>query len=123
MQDSERNVIRGRLEQRLAQLTRRAGKIGTDLRRPQNPDSEERATETENDEVLESLVIGQQQDGDVRVVLFVRLRDSLYSVSLCGSVNARTATFSMSVIECFSPMNSQKLASIYQKSLLIPGHF
>ena len=55
MQDSERNAIRGRLEERLAQLTRRAGQIGTDLRRPQNPDWEERATEIENDEVLESL--------------------------------------------------------------------
>ena len=29
------------------------------------------------DEVLESIVIGQQQDGDVRVVLFVRLRDGV----------------------------------------------
>ena len=55
MQDSEQHAIRGRLEQRLALLTRRAGKIGTDLRRPQNPDWEERATEIENDEVLESL--------------------------------------------------------------------
>jgi len=29
------------------------------------------------DEVMESLVIGQQWDNDVRVVLFVRLRDEL----------------------------------------------
>ncbi len=29
------------------------------------------------DEILESLVIGQQRDGDVRVVLFVKLRESL----------------------------------------------
>ena len=46
---------RNQLEQRLAQLTRRAGKIGSDLRRAPSPDSEERATELENEEVLQRL--------------------------------------------------------------------
>lgn len=55
MKDERLAAIRRRLEERLALLTVRAGKIESDLRKPQNPDWEERATEIENDEVLESL--------------------------------------------------------------------
>ena len=55
MQDTELDVVRERLQQRLDELTRRAGKIEADLRQPLNPDSEDRVTERENDEVLQSL--------------------------------------------------------------------
>jgi len=42
------------------------------------------------EEVVESLVIGQRQDGDVRVVLFVRLRDDLVlDDDLRGRIKAR----------------------------------
>ena len=52
---SQHDALRESLEQRLATLTRRAGKIEADLRKPQNPDWQERAVEIENDEVLEGL--------------------------------------------------------------------
>ena len=52
---TELDVVRERLQQRLDGLTKRAGKIETDLRQPLNPDSEARVTERENDEVLQSL--------------------------------------------------------------------
>lgn len=48
-------AIRARLEERLRQLSLRADRIEADLRRPQDRDWEERAIETENDEVLEKL--------------------------------------------------------------------
>jgi DnaK suppressor protein len=47
--------IRRRLEQRLEKLRRRTAKIQADLRRPGNPDWTERATERENEDVLERL--------------------------------------------------------------------
>ena len=49
------DVVRTQLQERLDQLTRRVGKIGADLRKPQNRDWQERAVEIENDEVLEGL--------------------------------------------------------------------
>ena len=55
MKDDGLAAIRNRLEERLALLTVRAGKIESDLRKPQNRDWEERSTEIEDDEVLESL--------------------------------------------------------------------
>lgn len=44
-----------RLEERLAHLAGLLDKIEHDLDSPQNPDFEERATERENDEVLEEI--------------------------------------------------------------------
>lgn len=55
MKEIELAAMRDRLQSRLSQLTKRAGKIESDLRKPQNPDWVERATELENDEVLETL--------------------------------------------------------------------
>lgn len=55
MRHTELDVLRERLQQRLDELTKRAERIENDLRQPRNPDSEDRATERENDEVLESL--------------------------------------------------------------------
>jgi RNA polymerase-binding transcription factor DksA len=47
--------VRRQLEDRLAVLLRRAGAIEVDLQRPHDLDWQERATEVENDEVLEGL--------------------------------------------------------------------
>ncbi len=55
MKSAELAATRDQLQQRLSRLTKRAGKIESNLRKPQNPDWEERATEVENDEVLETL--------------------------------------------------------------------
>ena len=47
--------IREELIAKAAQLRERVSKVQRDLRQPGNPDWKERATEVENDEVLESL--------------------------------------------------------------------
>lgn len=52
---SEFSEIRSQLEERLAMLKRRVSKIEGELRQPGDPDSQEKATEAENDEVLERL--------------------------------------------------------------------
>lgn len=48
-------AIRGDLEQRLGVLLTRVERIAGDLRRPGDRDWQERATELENDDVLEEL--------------------------------------------------------------------
>src|SRR5207344_1897712 len=52
---STRDAVRTQLEGRLANLLRRVGKIEGDLTQAHDRDSQERATEVENDEVLEGL--------------------------------------------------------------------
>lgn len=52
---SEFAEIREHLEQRLEALRRRNSKVQNSLRRERNPDSQERAQDAENDEVLERL--------------------------------------------------------------------
>ena len=47
--------IRGKLEKRLGELSRRADRVEADLRRGHSRDSQDRASERENDEVLEGL--------------------------------------------------------------------
>ena len=49
------SAVQTQLQQRLDQLLRRVGTIEGDLRSPHDRDSQERATEQENDEVLEGL--------------------------------------------------------------------
>ena len=85
MRDSERDAIRERLQQRLDQLTRRAGQIGNDLRRPQNPDWEERATEIENDEVLESLDSSTLEEVKLIQAALDRVSAGTYGICMsCG---------------------------------------
>ena len=52
---STRDAVRTHLERRLASLVHRVGKIEGDLKQAHDPDWQERATELENDEVLEGL--------------------------------------------------------------------
>ena len=49
------DVLRKQLEDRLSRLLHRVGKIEGDLRQTHDPDWAERATELENDAVLEGL--------------------------------------------------------------------
>ncbi len=49
------DVVRRQLQARLAQLQGRIGRIEGDLRSPHNRDWPERATELQNDDVLEGL--------------------------------------------------------------------
>lgn len=51
----EHDALRKQLENRLTRLLHRVGKIEGDLRQTHDPHWKERATELENDEVLEGL--------------------------------------------------------------------
>ncbi len=76
---------RRELEQRLNQLTNRVGKIGQDLRRTLSSDSEERATEVENDEVLQAL--DQDSLDEARQIrdALQRIDDGTYAIcARCG---------------------------------------
>ena len=70
MRHTEAEAIRERLQQRLDELSKRAGKIENDLRKSRNPDWEDRATETENDDALESLELSTLDEaGQIRAAL------------------------------------------------------
>lgn len=66
--------LRERLEARRDQLMARTGQIERDLRTLRDPDSEERVTESENDEVLEGLG-GAERDELSRVRHALRRMD------------------------------------------------
>lgn len=57
---------KAKLLARKTELMSRLGKIETDLDQQPNPDSEERATERENDEVLEE--IGMQGQAELKAI-------------------------------------------------------
>ena len=86
MRHTEADAIRERLHQRLDELSKRAGKIENDLRKPRNPDWEDRATETENDEALESLELSTLDEaGQIRAAL-ERVNAGTYGTCLiCGT--------------------------------------
>ncbi len=99
--------VRTRLQQRLDQLTRRARKIGADLRRPQNPDWQERATEAENDEVLEYLDASTLEEVQQLQTALGRIDDGRYGTcSRCGGPIGETRLaampFAATCIRCAS---------------------
>ncbi len=86
MRHTEVDAIRERLQQRLGELTKRAGKIENDLRKPLNPDWEDRVTETENDEVLESLESSTLDEAGQIQAALDRVNAGTYGISLtCGT--------------------------------------
>jgi len=82
---SKYTATRTQLQERHAQLLRRVGKIEGDLRSIHDPDSEERAGELENDEVLEGLdELGRAEVVQIRAAL-ERIEAGLYGVcAACG---------------------------------------
>jgi len=77
--------LRERLETRRDQLMARTGKIERDLRTLRDPDSQERVTESENDEVLEGL--GGAERGELARVQHAlrRMDEGTYTVcERCG---------------------------------------
>ena len=91
-----RNAVRVQLEGRLASLPRRVGKIEGDLTQAHDRDSEERATELENDEVLEGL--------DAMTLDEIRqIRTALR--------NIETGTYGMCAA-CGRPIGSERLAAV-----------
>lgn len=67
------------------ELARRLGKIETDLDTARSPDSEERATERENDEVLEELGLQGQMELKAIEAALKRIADGTYGTCVrCG---------------------------------------
>jgi DnaK suppressor protein len=64
------DTMKKRLQERLDVLSKRTEKIQSDLRQPGEKDSQERATEAENDEVLEQL-------GEVEIAEIEQVRSAL----------------------------------------------
>ena len=62
--DLDTDAVRGRLTQRLEQVTARLGRIESRLRSPGPKDSQEWALEAENAEVLERLDEAERQEVD-----------------------------------------------------------
>lgn len=81
--------VKDHLEKKLAGLTSRVTKIESSLRDPTAADSEERATESENDEVLERLDdAGLREMQEIREALR-RLESGTYGVcTACGEMIA-----------------------------------
>lgn len=93
---STQDAVRAQLERRLASLLRRVGKIEGDLTQAHDRDSEERATELENDEVLEGL--------DAMTLDEIRqIRTALR--------NIETGTYGMCAA-CGRPIGSERLAAV-----------
>ncbi|HZG27630.1 transcriptional regulator, TraR/DksA family [Ensifer adhaerens] len=79
-----------RLMARKQELTQRLGKIETDLDSTRNPDSEERATERENDEVLEELGLQGQIELKAIEAALKRVADGTYGTCVrCGGEISR----------------------------------
>ncbi len=84
------NPHEARLLARKHELTRRLGKIETDLDTTPNPDSEERATERENDEVLEELGLQGQMELKAIEAALKRVADGTYGTCVrCGGAISR----------------------------------
>lgn len=93
---STRDAVRAQLERRLAGLLRRVGTIEGDLTQAHDRDSEERAIELENDEVLEGL--DAMTLGEIR-----QIRTALR--------NIETGTYGM-CSACGRPIGSERLAAV-----------
>lgn len=80
------NPHESRLLARRAELTRRLGKIEVDLDATRDPDSEERATERENDEVLEGLGLQGQMELKAIDAALKRVAEGTYGTCVrCGN--------------------------------------
>lgn len=81
--------VRERLERRLEELQTRVAKIEGHLRQPGHPDFAERATEAENDEVLERLDETELEEIDQIRAALERMAVGTYGTcSRCGEAIA-----------------------------------
>jgi len=99
------NEVKRELEQRLDKLTERTTKIESHLRKPGNPDWSERATETENDQVLEE--IGRVEQDEIVMIraALSRIEAGQYGIcAVCGEEIAegrlKTIRFTTRCIDC-----------------------
>lgn len=97
--------IRADLEQRLENLRRRTNKVENSLRRERHHDSQERAQEAENDEVLERLESGGLADIEAIEDALARIDAGTYGVCRsCGESIAigrlKAIPFARTCIDC-----------------------
>lgn len=78
-------TVKQSLEDRLSKLTARVSKIESDLRKPGSNDWQDRATERQNEEVLEHLSAAERAEiEDIRAAL-IRIREGTYTLCMkCG---------------------------------------
>jgi RNA polymerase-binding protein DksA len=81
----EFEALRRSLQSRLDTLRTRVSKIESDLRSPGSQDSEERATEQENEEVLERLSASERSEIEAIRRAIARIDEGRYGLcSACG---------------------------------------
>lgn len=102
---SEFSEIRPQLEKRLARLEQRVSKIEGDLRQPGSPDSQEKATEAENDEVLERLGESELREIEEIRLALGKLKAGTYGTcQRCGEPigepRLRALPYATACIEC-----------------------
>ena len=77
--------VRRKLEAKLAKLGNRVERIGADLRRPEDPDSQEQALQAENDEVLERLDVQEREEIEAIRTALARIDAGIYlECASCG---------------------------------------
>lgn len=84
------------LHERKREILGRLVKIDTDLGRTRDPDSEERATESENDEVLEGL--GQAGDAELKAIDAALERIAKGTFGICAKCGAAIAPERLAVV-------------------------
>ena len=98
------DVVRQRLQERLAELLQRVGKIEGDLRSAHDPDWPEQAIQVQNDEVLEGL--DEMGLGEVRQIreALNRIDNRQYGVcASCGrTIDAARLTAVPTAVTCIS---------------------
>jgi RNA polymerase-binding protein DksA len=83
------DAIRSQLESRLRELRERVGQIQRDLGGVRHPDSEERAAELENDEVLERLDDAERREVEEIRAALARIGSGVYGqCARCGEAIA-----------------------------------
>lgn len=83
------HALRATLDNKLTQLQQRLGKIKQDLRQTPEPDSEERASSRENDEVLERLDESDREEIHQLQEAITRIETGTYG--LCTSCRKNIA--------------------------------
>jgi DnaK suppressor protein len=98
----EHDALRKQLEDRLTRLLHRVGRIEGDLRRTHDLDWTERATELENDEVLEGLDEMTLREIDQIRTALTRIESGSYGTcSACGrSIGTERLVAVPSAITC-----------------------
>ena|SRR5688572_1763412 len=92
----EHEVLRRQLENRLTRLLLRMGRIEGDLRQMHDPDWKERATELENDEVLEGLE--EMTLGEIKQIRIALKRIESGSYGTCAA--------------CGQPIGAERLVAV-----------